>query len=170
MWEGTPLQKQTLKTFVLADPTLAGHHAAGRHQAIADSLNAPASPALWVFRRSVTKQEIYSIRSGDGTLWDWTVFAACSLQQMKVWDELFSSGSIDPSKENIPGAFAVVFTGSTAKDTAHKAHCRNVMRRQASIAEKLLASTASGDGSKPTPASLSWEGILSASDVCEIMA
>lgn len=152
----TPEQQATVKAYILADPVLAAYpNTSGGALIIADAMNAVASPSFVVWRTVVTDQEI--MLNG----FDWTRVDNLSVGKARIWDWMFRFGSIDPSKTNIRAGIDATWTG-TAADLAVRAAVYLHCKRSATIAEKLLAT---GTGSDAGPATMGFEGLLSADDV-----
>lgn len=147
----TLAQKQAIKVWLVAN---AG---AMSDQQAADALNATASPAYIVWRSSVTDQEI--MQNG----FDWARVDNLSVGKARVWDWMFRFGSIDPSKANVRAGIEAVWVG-TAADLAVRAAVYSHCKRNATVAEKLLAS---GTGSDASPAVAGFTGLISANDVVD---
>lgn len=151
----TPEQKQTLKTWLLANAQMMND------QEAADALNATASPDFWVWRTSVTQDEI--MQNG----FDWTRVDNLSVGKARIWEWLFNNQNraFNPAKANVRAAIDATWVGTAAdlqQRAAVYAHCR----RRATLAEKLLAS---GTGTTEAPATMGSvpEGQLSAQDVID---
>lgn len=162
----TSSQLATLKADIEADATLnAKPKTADASYEIAAVYNAAAAPDFWVWRTSVTKEELTNSVSVDGTTFNWTGagFIARSQGERDAWRELFSrGGAVDPSKANVRQAFADIFSGTTAPAPANRTHLQTVARRKATRAEKLFAT---GTGSTASPATMSFEGRITPDDV-----
>ena len=155
-------QLQTLKTWLLAN---AG---AMTDQQAADALNATASPDFWVWRTSVSKHELVTQPSVDGTTFTWAGngFITRSVGEQTCWSELFNSTlTTNPSLPNVRQAFSDIFSG-TGNAAANRTHLLAAGRRKATLAEKLLAT---GTGSTASPATMGSgaEGEVSSQDVVD---
>jgi hypothetical protein len=152
----TPAQLQTLKAAILADPEMASQPmTSGGAQVIRSLFNLPASPAFVVWRTAVTRAEI--LQNG----FDWTRLDNLSVGKARVWSDIFVDGTINPSKANVRTGIDSVWVG-TAPDLAVRAAVYVHCKRAATRAEKLLAA---GTGSDAVPATMTFEGELSADDV-----
>lgn len=161
----TPSQYATLKASILADPSLADAVEAADDQEIADAYNAPASPDFWVWKTKLTRPDIESAASQDGTTWSYTAFIGRSQGERDCWREMMAEGSINPSLPNVRQGVADIFSGTAG--AAQRTHLLAVSRRKASLFEKLLAS--GGDGSTSSPATMSVEGPLTYADVSKAL-
>lgn len=156
----TTQQKQTLKTWLLAN---AG---AMNDQQAAAALNAQASPAFWVWKSSVGQSEITGSISVDGTAFTWVGngFITRSAGEQAAWGQIFDAeGNVNPSETNVRQAFSDIFSG-TGNALANLTHLLAVSRRTSTLAEKLLAT---GTGSTASPATMGYEGSVSAQDVVD---
>jgi hypothetical protein len=123
-----------------------------------NTINATASPDFWVWKSSVTKDELVNSTGPDGTTFAWTGagFITRSAGEQAAWRELFSvGGTVDPSKSNVRQAFADIFSGGTAPAPANRTHLLAVARRKATVFERTLAT---GTGSTASPAVMGVEG------------
>ncbi|TXH51852.1 MAG: hypothetical protein E6Q97_17380 [Desulfurellales bacterium] len=178
MWNGTEAQRQALKAYVLATPALASLFGSGDYERLSNALNANSTPAFWIYKTSVTKEDFCCQVGPDGSLFNWSVYIARSLQELKAWDEQFSRGSMNPSLPNVPSAVRDIFSGGTAPVVAHRQHCLDVLRRRTTVAERVLVITpgaaipggTAGDGTKATPGQLGWSGNVDVFDINTIMA
>ena len=162
----TPAQQQTLRDAIAADPQLAAQPMnADGHFAIAQAMNDTASPDFWVWRTSVTKDELVAKVGPDGTTFSWTGagYITRSQGERDAFNAIFDSrGAVNASLANVRQAFADIFSGNTAPAPANRTHLLAVSRRKATRAEKLFAT---GTGSTASPATLALEGALSAQEV-----
>ena len=151
----TPAQLQTLKTAIVADGALnALPMTSGGATTIAAAFNVTASPAFVVWRSSVTLPEIM-------TDMDWTRVDNLSVGKARSWDWMSRDGAIDPSRPNIRAGIDSVWVG-TAADLAVRASIYAKCKRNATRAEQLFAT---GTGSDAAPATMGFEGALTADDV-----
>lgn len=161
----TPNQLSSLKADILADPVLAAQFESpdGRF-AIAVAYNVVAGPDYWVWKTYVTKNDVVSSTSVDGTTFNWTGngFITRSAGEIAAWENLFNaSGSINPSLANVRQAFADIFSGA-GNAAANRTHLLAIGRRKATRAEKLFAS---GSGSTGSPSTMGFEGVLTNADI-----
>lgn len=178
MWNGTEAQRQLLKSHILNTPALNAFVTSGDYEGLAKALNALSTPAFWAYKTSVTKEDFCCQVGPDGSLFNWSVYIARSLQELKAWDEQFSRGYMNPSLPNVPSAVRDIFSGGTAPVTAHRQHCLDVLRRRTTVAERVLVITpgtaipggTAGDGSKATPGQFGWSGDIGLFDINTIMA
>lgn len=144
-------QLAMLKADIMADPVLAGWAATGRMaQEIADAYNLPASPNWTVWRTVVSPIEWAGAIVGGGgatQLDGLTASKRDSLFYAVSWD-------LDPSVAAVRTALDD-FCGS---QNTLKAAVQAVQKRNATRAEKLFSS---GTGSTASPATMTFEGMLS---------
>ena len=160
----TPAQIAILKAYIQADPVL-GPKTSGSGTDfgfIADAMNVAASPNFWVWRTTVSEDEIVGMASADGTNWSWPALIARSQGERDVWGRMLSGGPINPSRANVRQGVADIFSGSANSAPAQRAHLLAISRRLATLAEKLLAT---GVGSTASPANMGWEGLLTIADI-----
>jgi hypothetical protein len=162
----TSPQLAALKAAILADGALSPlPNNSDGNTAIAAAFNLPAAPDFWVWRRSVTKDELVGSTSVDGTTFSWTGtgFITRSQGERDAFNAMFdSSGSVNPANASIRQAFTDIFSGNTAPAPANRTHLTTVSRRKATRGEKLFAT---GTGSTASPAVMAVEGALSYQDV-----
>jgi hypothetical protein len=147
----TNVQLTTLKNWVEAN-------AAGVYEeSTLALLNAAASPNYWIWRTRVSRQEIVSKPSPNGSpsptnfTWAGNGFITRSVQEQGCWAQLFDAeGYCCPALANVRQAFTDIFSG-TGNAAANRTHLANTGRRQATVFEKLFATTP-GDGTTGTPA------------------
>jgi hypothetical protein len=164
----TAAQLATLKAYVNAN------HSGQQDQTVADAMNAPHAPDFWVWRTAVTKAELVSSTSVDGTTFNWTGagFITRSQGERDAWRELFNgTQTVNPTLANVRQAFLDIFSGATAPAPANRTHLATVSRRKATVAEELFAT---GTGSTASPGVLATgptgayvEGPLTAANVSE---
>lgn len=162
----TASQKQALKQFIDSDPELSAipNTYDGAFE-IAERLKQEASPDFWVWRTSVSKEEIVSMPSRAGTSFTWagTGFIGRSQGEIACWEQLFSTGHCNPSLVNVRQAFADIFSG-TGNAASNRTHLDKVCRRKANRLEKLFAV---GEGLDTTAgaATMTVEGSLTYQEV-----
>lgn len=168
----SPSQLATLKAAILLDPALAALTSGPDtdYGAIAAAMNLSASPDFWVYRSSLSRHELITQSSQDGTSFTWGGttggYISRSPGERDAFREMFNdSGAVDPAQANIQAGFADIFSGPGAGAQNNRAHIAAMSRRKATRAEKALAT---GMGSTGTPAKLGWEGQLAISDIGEM--
>lgn len=154
----TTAQQTILAADINADPLFADAVAARDPWAIAAAYDAETSHVVW--KSSVTQVEI--MQNG----FDWVQVDNLSVGKARIWEWMFAStGYINPSKPNVRAGIEECWKGTAAMlavRNAVLAHCR----RTASRVEKLLAD---GTGTNVSPATMSFQGSLSAQDVATAM-
>lgn len=158
----TSPQRTTLRNAALAEPSIAQAITNGDDGAVAAWFNGIASPAYWVWRTNVTRKELYHSTSVDGTTWNWTTFKAQSQGEQGAWVQMFMGDQADFSLPNLRSAVANIFGAGNAQTT----HILTVARRQATVAEKALAT---GAGTTAAPSVMGAEGAVTPGDVALIL-
>lgn len=162
----TTAQKATIKTDIANNSDLnVNPNTEPGNQNIAALYNAASSPDFWVWRSSVTEDEIVGQLSQDATLFSWTTFIGRSQGERDGWMRLFRSGKVNPSLSNVQAAIADIFSG--AGGATQRTHILTCFRRKATRLEKLFAT---GTGSTAAPATLVFEGTVSIQDLNEARA
>ena len=152
----TPEQLTILKNYITSDPVLNAYPMDGDGlNAVADALNAASNPAFYVWKSSVSVDEIMR-----GNL-DWSQVDNLSVGKARIWDWMTRLGSFNPSKQNIRAGIDAAWAG-TAAMLAVRATIYALCNRPATVAEKLLAT---GTGTTTDPALLGLEGKITANDV-----
>jgi hypothetical protein len=156
----TAEQKVLVKAVIVGDPSFdnVAHDADGAYT-IADALNLAASPAFIVWKTNVPIDEI--MRNGM----DWSQVDNLSNGKARIWDWLSKLGSINPSKISIRSGIDACWVG-TAAMLAVRAVVYTHCKRPATRAEKAMAT---GTGTTETPATMSYEGVITYLDVLETM-
>jgi hypothetical protein len=140
--------------------------AAGNDQGIADAYNLVASPPYWVWKTALNRRTIYEQTSVDGTTWSYATYIAQSAGEKDGWAQMFIEGPANFALANVRAGVDTIFaTGPGA--VAQKTHIYAMARRPALRGEQLFHRTGAGfgDGTPTTPATMSYEGTLSAQDV-----
>lgn len=162
----TVQQLGTLKAAIVADNTLNSlPNNTDSNIVIAAAFNANASPDFWVWKQSITQNDVLNQVSVDGTTFDWASaggYIARSQGERDAFRQIFMAGAINPSLAKIRAAFDDIFSGSGAGGIANRAHIKAVSRRLAKRGEKLFAT---GTGSTASPAVLGFEGNITSADV-----
>ena len=161
----TPNQLTTLKADILADPALVALKDTPDGRAdIATAYSVPASPDFWVWKSYLTKSDAVNSTSQDNTTFTWAGngFISRSLNEIAAWENIWnSSGTVNPSLAQVRAGFVAIFTGG-GNATLNLTHLTAMARRKATRIEKLLAS---GSGSTGSPATMGYEGAITAGDV-----
>jgi hypothetical protein len=158
----TTAQKATLKAAIIADQELnAFPNNTDGAFGIAAILNVKASPDFYVWRSSVTIDEI--MQNG----FDWTRVDNLTVGKARIWEWMTAVGTVKPSLANVRAGVIACFTtaGDLGNRNAVFGHCQRLATR----AEKLFAT---GAGTTTTdqgvgPAVMGFEGNLSYQDVDE---
>lgn len=163
----TPQQLQTLKAAILAetDPAFVELRSSGATGAMAEFYNQPASPAFYVGKTSLSRHDILTATSDDGTTFSWAggAYITRSQGERDAFREMFNStGTVNPSLASIVAAFNDIFSG--AGGAGNRTHITAMSRRAASRVEKLFAT---GVGSKASPAVAVYSGTLQDTDVVQ---
>jgi hypothetical protein len=162
----TTAQLATLKAYIAADGALnAQPNNNVGNSIIAVTLNGVASPDFWVWRTSVTKDELVGSTSADGTTFNWTGtgYITRSQGERDAFREIFAAGgACNPSLPSVRTAFTDIFSGATAPAPANRTHLVTVSRRKALVIEKLFSS---GTGSTASPATMGREGTITPDDI-----
>lgn len=155
----TTAQSTALKAAILANPTWAAFPMTpdGWFD-LARALDAVAVPAFIVWRSNVTRQDIYNTTSAEATTWNWTTYKAQAVTEQNAWTQMFMGDRADFSQANLRAGVAAIFGNSNAQTT----HILAASKRSATYAEKILAV---GTGTLPLPATMGYEGALTAADV-----
>jgi hypothetical protein len=155
----TPEQLSTLRADILATPELLTLYNAGDRAGLADAYNAPASPAFFVYKTALSRHDILTGTSADGTTFTWTggAYITRSQGERDAFREMFNStGTVNPAIVSIQSAFNDIFSGTGG--ATNRAHITAMSRRAASRVEKLFAT---GVGTTQNPATLGFEGDVS---------
>lgn len=157
----TAPQLATLKAAIDRDAALAAKPLnSDGYFDIAQILNGQlATPDFWVWRPSVTQDEI--MQNG----FDWVRVDNLSVGKARIWEWLFDNAgtAINPSKATVRAGIAEVWKG-TAADNAVRQAVFNHCQMRATRAQKLFAS---GPGTSTTvdgvgPATMAVEAITMA--------
>jgi hypothetical protein len=151
----TPEQKATLKMAIVADNALNALYTDGNLSGLAAAINSVAQPEFIVWKTSVSVDEI--MRNGM----DWARVDNLTVGKARIWDWLGRLGSFDASKPNVRVGIDSAWVG-TAADVVVRASIYTHCKRSATFVEKLLAS---GTGSDANPATMSYEGEVSWSEL-----
>ena len=120
--------------------------------------NQPTNPAYYVWRKSLSRHEILTAISDEGTTFAWAGGAYITRNQGErdAFREMFnSSGSVNPSLASIQAAFNDIFSG--AGGAGNRTHINAMSRRAVSRGERLFAS---GAGTKVAPGTITLDDTL----------
>lgn len=154
----TDAQKQTLKTFIAANPVWAAMPKnSDTAFFIAAELNKDSPETFIVWKTSVSQDEI--MMNG----FDWVQVDNLSVGKARIWEWLFNNEQrvMNPSKLNVRAGIAECWKG-TAAMLAVQAVVLGHCKRQATVIEKLLAT---GTGTDASPATMSYESPISYQEV-----
>ena len=154
----TPAQLSTLKTFILADPTLGPLASQGAYGPIRAALNTEASPAFVVWKSTCQTNDI-------GGVINYVAVAAMTTANLDRLRTMYQCNptTFDPSRSDIRTFLADTFSGALGgQGQATRDALEALYRRNATVAEKALAT---GTGSFASPATAGFEGQVSDGDV-----
>ncbi len=155
----TSAQVATLRTNILASPDAGPLCVAGDLSGVTTLYNVTAVPDFWVWKTSVTKEELTNATSVDATVFTWVGngFIMRSAGEQAAWRELFTAaGTINPSLSQVRQAFSDIFSG-TGNAAANRTHLLAVARRKSTRLERVFAT---GTGTTGSPGVLVIEGPL----------
>lgn len=150
-----------LKPLIEAEPSLAQAVLTGQDNIIAAWLNVTAAPDFFVTKTSLSRHDILTATSGEGTTFAWAGGAYITRAQGErdAFREMFNStGTVNPTLASITAAFADIFSG--AGGAGNRTHIAAISKRKATRAEKALATTP-GTGLLASPATLTFDGSVS---------
>ena len=161
----TTAQQATLKIHIGANPTwMAYPNNSDGALAISQELALVAFPNMVVWRSDVRESEVVGDTSGEGTTWDWTVYAALTQSEQGAYERMFASGTVDAGKPNIRQGFVDVFNGPSGAD--QRTHLAAISKRLANDLESVFAV---GTGTTPSPATMEVEGRVSYREILTVM-
>lgn len=153
----TPAQLLTLRTAIDNTPAWAATPNNGDgHVDLAALLNAPATPAYYVKRSTLTRHEIVTGTSDDNTTFSWAAggYITRAQGERDAFREMFNStGTVNPWLPSILAAFADIFSG--AGGLGNRNHITAMSRRLGSEVEKVMKTA--GAGTKADPATMGFE-------------
>lgn len=148
----TSAQLTLLKTDILANfPGVPNND--DENFAIADAYNLLASPAFIVWKSTLETSAVFDAL-------EWTTFIGRSDNEQRAFTLMMRNGVINPSRPNIRQGFADIFSGPSG--ATQRASLLALAKRSATRAEKLFST---GVGTDVAPATMSFEGNLSYSDI-----
>ena len=157
----TPAQLTTLKAAILANPALTQYVTDRRDDLIAAHYNEAASPAVTVWKTTVTRDEV----SVDG--FDWTQVDNLTVGQGRIWDWLFdnSQSAINPADSGKRSGISECWKGTAAK-VAVGTFVLGLCKRSANRVEALFAT---GTGSVASPSVMTAEGDVSVNEISNLL-
>jgi hypothetical protein len=160
----TPSQLLTLKAAMLAALALAPAIATGDDQAIADYFNAPANPAVIVFKTEIGPDEYGG--SSPASLIAGDAFDNIPTDRFNQWSFWTGNGTqpLNPSNPAIRVMIDNTFGGAHPSVQATRENFHGAWKREANRVEALFAV---GDGTDSDPAVMTWEGPISAVDASQ---
>lgn len=166
----TTEQLAVLKTAILAetDATFVAARTEGNNTLMAQFYAVEAAPTFYVWRKTLSRHEILTGKSDDGTTFAWAAGAYITRSQGErdAFREMFNStGSVDPSLASIQAAFADIFSGTGG--AGNRAHITALSRRTVNRGERLFCT---GTGSKAVPGAAGYDGTLTSEDVRNALA
>lgn len=139
-------QMDVLKAAAIAEPSISAAVSSGNDNAVAAWFNELASPAYVVWKTSITAREMHAA-------YVWAEMDNLSQAKFNQLTLMLQPGAIDPSVPNIRQGITDVFAG--AQLAATRAALVALAKRDATNAEKLLAS---GTGSSGSPGTMACSG------------
>ncbi len=164
----SPIQSTVLRAVVIAEPTLQTAINTGDDYAIANWCNDPAVPDFFVTKTTLSRHDILTATSGEGTTFAWAGAAYITRAQGErdAFREMFNStGTVNPNLASIQAGFADIFSG--AGGLPNRTHIAAISKRKATRAEKVLA-TVPGTGLLASPATLTYEGQVTANEASSL--
>lgn len=153
----TPAQRAAVLAAINADPAAAALRAANDDEGLAAWLNADASPAVVVWRTSVSAQEMQAA-------YVWTEMDTLTQARFNALTLMLQGGTLNPSMANVRQGLADIFAGATLATT--RAALLALAKRNASRFERILAT---GAGTSASPATLAEPGPIAAAQVSTII-
>jgi hypothetical protein len=143
-------QIATLRTTVLAEPTLATARNTGDDAAIANWLNAIAATPYIAWKSRVPFQEVADATNAA----ELAAITAANVSRYSTLMQISPNGIVPTTDRR--SAFEDIFSGANGVNTRAKlGNAGTLWKRQASRAEGLLAT---GTGTDASPGTLTWEG------------
>jgi hypothetical protein len=150
----TSSQQGTLKAAILADSQLnAFPNTTDGNFDLAVFLGGLASPAFRVWRTNVPTKDVKNAIV-------WTEYIARSQGERDAFVLMISNGIINGADVNIRQGIQDIFSGPSGATT--RTNLTAISKRDATRIEKILAT---GTGSDASPATMTYEGSISGTDV-----
>ena len=144
----TPAQKAVILANIQSIPAVNQMYVDGDLPWVANYYNTVAAPEYIVWKTYVTRDEV--MLNG----FDWTRVDNLSIGKARIWDWMFTTGAINPSKSNIREGIDQTWAGTQA-DLAVRAAVYVHCKRPATRIEQLLAS---GSGTTLSPSTMPENG------------
>ena len=168
----TQQQLNAFKSAILAEtaPELVALRNANNGQGDEEGMAAwynTSTANYYIKRRLVSRHEILTGTSDDGTTFSWAAGAYITRSQGErdAFREMFNdTGTVDPWLPTIQAAFNDIFSG--AGGLPNRTHITAMSRRLANRVEKALAT---GAGTKGAPSDASFEGLVNAQDISDAL-
>lgn len=163
----TAAQIASIRALTLVEPALAAFVAAQNDYEIMAWWNAPAAPDFIVTKTTLSRHDILTATSLEGTTFAWAGGAYITRAQGErdAFREMFNStGTVNPTTASIQAAFTDIFSG--AGGVGNRAHIVAMGKRKATRAEKALAT---GTGTLIAPAALTFEGNIGSQEMSNIL-
>jgi hypothetical protein len=152
----TPAQLSTLKAAIAANPTWNNQPQDSTGAAlIAADLNALASPAFIVWKSRVSIKDTGEAFNGA----DWAGMTSANHTRLQTVAQYLTEG-YNAAKLDLRDMFNDIWSGAGGATT--RANLLALWKRGATAGEKIYAT---GTGSDASPATLTFEGAISTSDV-----
>ena len=153
----TPEQYQTLNAAIVADPVLNAYpnSSDGNYDMCQQKLNVVASPAFIVWKGNVSLTDTGKVYNGI----EWAAMTSANharLQDVAQW----LPGGYNAALSDIRAMFNDIWSGSGGQNT--RVALMTLWKRSALLGEKILAT---GAGTDAAPATLGYDGKISAADV-----
>lgn len=165
----TPAQQATLRAYILGQSDLVA--IIGSVDQLTTALNINAVPNFWVWRKSVSRNNIYTEQNDlsvpiDDKFWNWTTYKNQGVSEQNAWVQMFMQDVTDFSAQNVRDGIAKIFTGSAAA-TAQRNHILAIGRRLASRVERVFQT---GAGTTANPDILVTEGPITQNEVIQVLS
>lgn len=155
----TQTEKNTLKAAILAELSIQSCVTNGQDSCVANWLNSNSTFVVWktsLALSDIIQSDAFAFNLVDGL----------TAGKRDEWsDFIFRDGVCNPAKANIRAGFLDVWSGTAAKTAVYNAII-DLSKRFATQAEKLFAT---GAGTNANPATLTFEGQVTESDVVSIL-
>jgi hypothetical protein len=154
----TPAQLTAIKTDILANLDLLALYNSGDRAGLADAYNAEATPTFYGKKTALSRHDIITGTSDDGTTFTWAgaAYITRAAGERDAFREMFNStGTVNPTLSSITAAFNDIFSG--AGGLPNRTHITAMSRRKVNRIEKLFST---GLGTQANPATLTFEGIV----------
>ena len=163
----TEPQRIALKTFILADPTLGPLANSGNYDALANALNANASPNFTVWKKPLSYKTFFAAV-------DWQDVGTLTTANTNRLNAIAAGADLlDPARSDNRQVFADIFSSTTITKalvgTLGQVNTGSFWKRFARLWEKILA-TGTGTDASPATLSSAQEGTIGAGDMGGILS